>query len=153
MFILVTHFNHLFLWFTFHQEIISSFIENFTIFFIIFLFSGIVINAIGGFLIKLIDYIYNPRWHKPDTEIKYWRDIDGEKEFTRNKIDRRWNFFTTNLNSFIAILLSCMFTILVFNFKCMTNVGLIVLFSIVLTIFMILTNWGYKSMLVFDENL
>ena len=78
----------------------------------IFIASGIIINAIGSVLmifpIKLrLEVLDSPR-----LEVNYWEAISkADSNLIERKIDRRWDFVTAHLNSSVVILIWLFFHI------------------------------------------
>lgn len=127
-----------------------EFTDNIGLFLVLLLATGIVISGVGGIVVRIIDLYKKPRWSKPDEELEYWDAIAEKEEFTRNKIDRRWNFYVTNLNSCIAVFFSLI--VLFVYFRCLSALVIIVLF-LLLIVFGFLTKLGYQTMLAFDKEL
>jgi len=120
------------------------------LFLIILIGTGILLSTIGGILILLFNWCYKPRWHKPETEINFWEDVGRKStEFTQNKVDRRWNFYTTNLNSAIALFFSTLFLCYFYSI----SVCLIIVLLLLVIFFSYLACRGYKAMLAFDIKL
>lgn len=83
------------------------------IIFILFISSGFIINSISTLIISEIDTIKQSPWSTTKKEFLYWRKLGEDciiNEFVRNKIDRRWNFFTINVASLLAVFAVFLFT-------------------------------------------
>lgn len=117
--------------------------KNVLILIILFITIGFVINSIGNIIVRIINNQSNkkPAWHTPESELNYWRKLALEKDSVREKIDRRWNFYTTYVNSFFSVLFFLIYNFLINNLT--ITIGTI---SIgLLIIFFLLGHPGYKS--------
>lgn len=135
--------------FQLQKYLVSNSLGSLSVYLIILLGSGIVISAVGGLFVKIIDLCFKPRWYKPDTEIDYWRTIDKEKEFTITKIDRRWNFYVTNLNSVLATSSSLVIVCILYQVSTLP----IIILAFISIIFATLAIFGYYSVFNFDIKL
>ena len=96
---------------------------------IVAIVAGLSISSLGGVIITLMDLVFKPRWYWVDKEYSYWKklgEFTKDNEFLRGKIQRRWEYFVTNLNAGIAHLL--VFTISLFEGS---NSGVTQLFVII----------------------
>lgn len=120
------------------------------VFFIVFLTSGFIINSAGGAALSVISYFFLPSLSKQEEELQYWRNIDKEPGLSKIvvvKIDRRWDFFTTYVNSTVVVVLYGLSYLLKINFAS----KYLVLLSLFL-LFFYLSYIGFKSIRYFLEN-
>jgi len=103
---------------------------------------GFFIGALGTVLQIGIEWMFSSPWRKDP--LQYW-EIVGSNSYIQNKIEKTWSFYTLNLYSLVAailtliycasisistteklviILVSCLFLYLtIFNFRKITNIA------------------------------
>src|SRR3989344_6488942 len=76
------------------------------IFSFIFISTGLIISAIGAFIIYWVDEWQKPVWQTAKKEITHWEKISakGESGYFSKKIEAKWHFYYLNLNSVLALL-------------------------------------------------
>lgn len=110
--------------------------------------TGIAISMIGAFVTELFGRYAGPRWSRPDTEVEYWEELAKKvTECTRNKIDRRWNFFSTYLNSFLALLFAALLLVAISPCDSVIIVSTLILSFVSFHLFF----RGYDDMCAFDK--
>ena len=112
-----------------------------------------VINSTSSLIGRCITIYYSKfyeiPWLRPETELKYWRNLSIEEEYTQKKINRRWDFYTSYMNSAVAIFLAILIYFIIFH----QNMHLYFTFflSVLIGIFCGLGEWGFKSVIYFGK--